>query len=212
MVVISESFVDPDGSLLAVIADRFRGGRGPLTPKQACCLRVAAELVPKQSRAQWDGYVAGRAETGDFWPLAELPEWVRFMISPMWLHYFLDVFVDIGDRIDDGLAPYPRTMAERVALWIALRQARKVGPALKGSIVYDALNGLIGTKTPARSTDRNWNRAQVKLFGGDFDFLRIWSAEFDHVGIVGGLAHSDPVGLRLRRFHPYYWWDTYIGV
>jgi hypothetical protein len=208
MAIVGEPVVDLGDRWLTVIASSFRSG-DPLSPKQACCLRVSVALVPKDAWTQWGEYVLGGEEYGDIWPLSELPEWVRLMVTPTWLRHFLRVFVDIGHRIDDGGIPYPHTMAERVALWIALRQARKIGPALNGSMVYDALNALLDQKPPAEA-DKNWNRAQVRLFDGDFDFLRIWRAEFDRIGFGAG-SEACFAAPELRRFHPCYWWDVDSG-
>lgn len=213
MVVISEPVIDPAGQWLEVIAQRFRGG-DPLTPQQACCLRVVSGLVPEESSPQWVRYAAGHAGLDEIWPLVEVPEWVLLMVGHGWLRRFLDAVADIGHRIDDGLVPYPRTMAERVALWIALRQARKVGPVLKATIVFDTLKDLAG---PGRRGigAREWNRAQLKLFGGDFEFLKIWSDDVNLSAIDGGALALGPNvesgGPTLRRFHPRYWWDTEIG-
>lgn len=208
MAVLGEPVV-ANGEWLTVIADSFRGG-DPITPKQACCLRVAAGLAPNDAGAQWDEQAFGAAGPGDVWPLAELPEWVLHMVNPVWLHHFLQLFTDIGDRIDDGRVPYPRTMAERVALWIMLRQARKVGATLDGSLVYDTLDGLL-TRKRTSGADLDWDRAQSKLFGGDFDFLRIWRDELNRIGFGVDDENANLAGPLLRCFHPYFWWDTRLG-
>ena len=211
MVVISEPVIDPAGQWLEVIAQRFCGG-DPLTPQQAYCLRVVSGLVPRQSSSQWERYVAGDTGPDDIWPLAEVPEWVLFMVSHGWLRRFLDAVAGIGHRIDEGLVPYPNTMAERVALWIALRQARKVGPMLNTTIAFATLNDLAA---PGRHgiAERDWNRARLKLFGGDFEFLKIWRNDVNLSAIDSGASALDigRGGPTLRRFHPRYWWDTEIG-
>lgn len=171
---------------MTAIGDRpvSRWGASSLTPRQACCLRLACDAVP-------DVYASpeGRYAPDDAWPLSELPDWVLFMVNLRWRQRFLMLFGDIGARVARGVTPHPRCFAECVVLWIALSRARWIADDVADD-------------------DEGWDQLRDLMFGDDLDFRLIWHQNATNKILPCIAGHPIPPDDPASRWHPYRWWDV----
>ncbi len=96
---------------------------GPLTRRQAFKLAMSVAGMDDDGFVGWDDYLAGRSTVDDLMFLSALPDWVLFMVNTHWLLRFRQTFLRLAERIDDGKVPYPRCLADKVALWLMVLSA-----------------------------------------------------------------------------------------
>ncbi len=157
---------------------------------------------------QWDDYLTGRCTADDLPFASPLPDWVLFTVNTIWLQRFRQTFVQIGERITCGETPYPRCMAERVALWITLSWVQEEGGDIASEMLDDDEETAEALPEKA-DLDDDWERVEDGLFDDDFDFKIIWLDNFTKV-IFGDstAAFSGHFGIDAASYHPFRWWET----
>lgn len=177
----------------------------PLTPRQAYHLTLSVAGMEDDGFVGWDDYLQGKNTIDDLMMLPELPDWVLFMVNTVWLQRFRQVFVNLGRRIDRGEPPYPRCMAERVALWIMFKSAQETEDDIEADIVTPDIRARLPLLDDERE---DWERTEDQLFGEDYDFQFIWLPNFTRSLFGHPVELSKQFGVDLGTFHPFRWWET----
>lgn len=189
----------PQGSWLAErIGRSFTGD--PLTPRQAFKITMATAGMDDDTFVQWDDYLQGLCGVDDLWMLSELPDWVLFIVNNVWLHRFRQAIIGVGAQIDQGQVPYPRCMAERVALAIVLNHAQQRDSDIESEMIEGDPDTAAALPRHDDGED-DWEHVEAALYGDDLDFKMIWLPNFTR-SIFG--APDSPYSA----WHPHRWWET----
>ncbi|XVQ11120.1 helix-turn-helix domain-containing protein [Spirillospora sp. CA-255316] len=156
-----------------------------LTPAMAAQLSVSADQLVDLDVSDWDEQPA---------MLGGLSDAVRFRVhgNYAWYEKLADTFKDVTNRIDAGVRPYPRTLAEEYVLHTALRWAKGTWEDMPP---WEYLEGL-----ERRDNDGDWTGVAAELSRFPFGFPKLTEDEIaDRIGEDGR--------ARLSRLHPYRWWE-----
>ncbi|WP_431873200.1 helix-turn-helix domain-containing protein [Amycolatopsis sacchari] len=190
---------------LSTYGKSFKGD--PLTPRQAFKLSMSVAGLEDDAFFGLDEYLQGKVGVNDLIFVNQLPDWVLFMVNGHWVDCFRDVLVDLGGRLDRGEVPYPRSMAERVALELMFDSAEEGAGSADDMLEYD--DDVRSVLPSFGEQDEDWENAREQLFGGDFDFQMIWLPNFTRM-LFGDSreAVSGQLGVELSSYHPIRWWET----
>ncbi|MGI5501335.1 helix-turn-helix domain-containing protein [Lentzea sp. CA-135723] len=182
------------------IASSFDGD--PLTPRQAFKITMCTAGMEDDAFVQWDDYMKGDCGVDDLWMLSELPDWVLFIANNVWLQRFRTTIEKIGRRIDSGEVPYPRCMAEQVALAIVLDHVLARDADLEEDMIQDddETSALLGHHG---DIEDDWEQVEEALFDGDLDFKMIWMPDFTRM-IYGSIDSP------YLAWHPHRWWEQFF--
>lgn len=179
----------------------FRGDS--LTPLQAHFLGMGPREAQFSEEYEWKDLLKGETTADRVGPFSQLPDWVLFSVNNVWLSRFRDTYIGIERRLDAGQVPYPRCVAEEVALWIALDEATE--------LMEDALKHAEGDYADLLrefdsygQRDHDWD---VDALFQDLDFQEIWrtSSPYNH------LAVTNAYGIDPSDYHPFNWWRPFTG-
>jgi hypothetical protein len=181
----------------------------PLTPRQAFKLTMSVAGMEDDGFVGWDDYLAGRVTVDELMFLSELPDWVLFMVNDHWLQRFRQTFLALGKRIDQGEGPYPRCMAEKVALWLMLQAAEDQDDDLERGMLSD--DDDLGAALPHHGdAEADWDEVAERLFDEDFDFRFIWLDNFTRL-MFGNqdVALEMAIDIDATACHPFRWWERH---
>jgi hypothetical protein len=135
--------------------------------------------------------------------LPYLPRWTRFVVNEQWIREFSHTGIDVGERLAETLKiRRPPSMAEAMALWIAIEREKDLledlpGGAYDKSGTYDKTRDDFVDHGP-RDTD--WNTARKALLHratiGKIEAL------FEDRGAILAVTNKD------NTSHPFLWWNT----
>lgn len=194
---------------VSTIARSFTGD--PLTPRQAYKLGMATAGMEDDAFGGWDDFLEGRCTAGDLWLVSELPDWVLFMVNTFWLQRFREVFVEIGRRVERGEVPYPRCVAERVALSIVLDAARETDDDVEQDMIKGNPANAAVLKHHGDVED-DWEEVEEALFDEDFDFKSIWLPNFTRAIFGDPTLLVERLGMDVGALHPFRWWETDLDL
>jgi transcriptional regulator with XRE-family HTH domain len=129
--------------------------------------------------------------------LPYLPRWTRFVVNEQWAREFSHTGIDVGERLAETLKiRRPPSMAEALALWIAIEREKDLLEDLPGG-AYDKTKDDFVDHGP-RDTD--WNATRKGLFHratiGKIETL------FEDRGAILAVTNKD------NTSHPFLWWNT----
>lgn len=190
------------GEWMASFAD-FEGDPC-LTPRQAYKLVMAT--APLTDDFMWKELLNGELRIREFRVLRFLPDWVLFMVNDHWLDKLRSSIVGIADVIEAGDMPYPECVADKVAIWLLIKEVRENSPDDDALLVDLDPDGSILPIDADR--EEYWGSFEATLFNEDLAFTKVWDADFP------GLVLGDPTavvdaeeGLTAGELHPFRWWE-----
>lgn len=180
---------------------RFNDAFGsPLTPRQAYVLSAQAGFYADRATG-FDEILAGEATADEVDPYSRLPLQVLFTVNHVWLNRFRSTFDAIADRLDKGKVPYPRCVAEEVALHFLIEDARETYEDIEYGGSFEKLDDY-------GSTDRDWDVLFDVLYQ-DSDYEVMWQSD------LGWMSNAD-VAAMLRvspdDYHPFNWWKSFLNA
>ena len=183
---------------LAKLNESFDGY--PMTPRQALAIESAARTFSDEEGFTWEDLAAGRLRLTQAAPFCLLPADVLLDTNDAWRSRLLDTFADIAERISAGRVPWPRCVAEEVALYLSITEAQEV-----------PLEENFGPETVAQLDDHGADDdldGPLEHLFQDHDFLAMWEDD----SWLEDPTVTEAMGVNPDSYHPRNWWKRFANA